>query len=102
MSETWGGRTPLAAELLKRGVRESVELLEHEHDQAVADALAEFYPDLAVQILWRLSEAKRRAVFACLPAEKREQWTLNVDYPEDSVRRLMAPPPRVLQSPPHG
>jgi magnesium transporter len=97
MGQTLEARTPLAAELLKRGVRESVELLEHEPDQAVADALADFYPDLAVQILWRLSEAKRRAVFACLPAEKREQWTLNVDYPEDSVGRLMDPPLGVLR-----
>jgi magnesium transporter len=97
MGETLNVRTPLGAELLKRGVRESVELLEREPDQAVADALADFYPDLAVQILWRLPEAKRRAVFACLPADKRAQWTLNVDYPEDSVGRLMDPPLGVLR-----
>lgn len=90
-------RTPLGAELLKRGVRESVELLEHEPDQAVADALADFYPDLALQILWRLPEAKRRSVFGLLPPEKREQWTLNVDYPEESVGRLMDPPLGVLR-----
>jgi magnesium transporter len=97
MNETLHVRTPLGAELLTRGVRESVELLEHEPDQAVADALADFYPDLAVQILWRLPEAKRRAVFARLPADKRAQWTLNVDYPEDSVGRLMDPPLGVLR-----
>lgn len=90
-------RTPLGAELLTRGVRESVELLEHEPDQSVADALADFYPDLALQILWRLPEAKRRQVFALLPAEKRAQWTLNVDYPEESVGRLMDPPLGVLR-----
>jgi magnesium transporter len=90
-------RTPLGAELLKRGVRESVELLEHEPDQAVADALADFYPDLALQILWRLPEAKRRSVFALLPPEKRQQWSLNVDYPEESVGRLMDPPLGVLR-----
>ncbi len=90
-------RTPLGAELLTRGVREAVELLEHEPDQAVADALADFYPDLALQILWRLSEAKRRQVFALLPAEKRDQWNLNVDYPEESVGRLMDPPLGVLR-----
>jgi magnesium transporter len=89
-------RTPLGAELLTRGVRESVELLEHEPDQAVADALTDFYPDLALQILWRLPEAKRRQVFALLPPEKRAQWTLNVDYPEESVGRLMDPPLGVL------
>lgn len=90
-------RTPLGAELLTRGVREAVELLEHEPDQAVADALADFYPDLALQILWRLPEGKRRQVFALLPAEKREQWSLNVDYPEESVGRLMDPPLGVLR-----
>jgi magnesium transporter len=90
-------RTPLGAELLTHGVRESVELLEHEPDQAVADALADFYPDLALQILWRLPEAKRRQVFALLPAEKRQQWNLNVDYPEESVGRLMDPPLGVLR-----
>ncbi len=90
-------RTPLGAELLRRGVREAVELLEHEPDQAVADALADFYPDLALRILWRLPEAKRRAVFALLPPEKRQQWSLNVDYPEDSVGRLMDPPLGVLR-----
>ena len=90
-------RTPLGAELLTRGVRESVELLEHEPDKAVADALADFYPDLALQILWRLPEAKRRQVFALLPPEKREQWNLNVDYPEETVGRLMDPPLGVLR-----
>jgi magnesium transporter len=90
-------RTPLGAELLTRGVREAVELLEHEPDQAVADALADFYPDLALQILWRLPEGTRRQVFALLPAEKREQWNLNVDYPEESVGRLMDPPLGVLR-----
>jgi hypothetical protein len=34
-------RTPLAAELLTRGVREAVELLEPEPGRAVADALAD-------------------------------------------------------------
>lgn len=90
-------RTPLGTELLTRGVREAVELLEPEPDQAVADALADFYPDLALQILWRLPETKRRAVFALLPEEKRRQWTLNVDYPEESVGRLMDPPLGVLR-----
>ncbi|MCC6764545.1 MAG: magnesium transporter [Deltaproteobacteria bacterium] len=90
-------RTPLGVELLRHGVRESVELLEHEPDRAVAEALTDFYPDLAVQILWRLPEAKRRQVFALLPAEKREQWSLNVDYPEESVGRLMDPPLGVLR-----
>jgi magnesium transporter len=90
-------RTPLGAELLTRGVREAVELLEKEPDRAVADALADFYPDLALQILWQLPEAKRRAVFELLPAEKRQQWTLNVDYPEESVGRLMDPPLGVLR-----
>lgn len=90
-------RTPLGAELLTRGVRESVELLEDEPDQAVADALADFYPDLALQILWRLPEAKRRQVFALLPPEKRQQWNLNVDYPAESVGRLMDPPLGVLR-----
>ncbi|MCC6848824.1 MAG: magnesium transporter [Deltaproteobacteria bacterium] len=90
-------RTPFAAELLTRGVREAVELLEPEPDQAVADALADFYPDLALQILWRLPEAKRRQVFALLPEAKRQQWSLNVGYPEDSVGRLMDPPLGVLR-----
>jgi magnesium transporter len=90
-------RTPLAAELLTRGVREAVELLEPEPDRAVAEALADFYPDIALQILWRLSEAKRRAVFALLPEDKRRQWSLNVDYPQESVGRLMDPPLGVLR-----
>ena len=75
-----------------RGVREAVELLEHGSDRVVADALADFYPDLAVQIPRRLPESKRRQVFALLPNEKRQQWNLNVDYPEESVGRLMDPP----------
>lgn len=90
-------RTPLGTELLTRGVREAVELLEPEPDQAVAAALGDFYPDLALQILWRLPERKRRAVFALLPEDKRRQWTLNVDYPEESVGRLMDPPLGVLR-----
>ncbi len=83
--DAWHARTPLGAELLSRRVRASVELLESEPDQAVADALADFYPDLALQILWRLPEVKRRAVFALLPAEKRRQWNRNVDDPEERV-----------------
>lgn len=90
-------RTALGAELLTRGVREAVELLESEPDAVVANALAGFYPDLALQILWRLPEGKRRQVFALLPEDKRRQWTLNVDYPPDSVGRLMDPPIGLLR-----
>jgi magnesium transporter len=96
-SQSAQGKTPLGAELLTRGVREAVELLEREPDHAVAAALADFYPDLAVQILWRLPESKRRQVFALLPEDKRAQWNLNVDYPEESVGRLMDPPLGILR-----
>jgi magnesium transporter len=87
----------LAEAALKRGPYEAFELLEPESDATIAAVLAAENPAIADEILWEFPESRRSAVLAAAPAEQREQWTRNHEYPEDSIGRLMDPPIAVLK-----
>jgi magnesium transporter len=84
--------TSLRSELVRRSAREGAVLLEKQPEEAAASVLADLNPDLAVRLLWELPDEHRERILAYAPAEKREQWTRNHGYPEDTVGRLMDPP----------
>jgi magnesium transporter len=87
----------LAEAALKHGPHEAVELLEPEADATIASVLARENPAIADEILWAFPEARRNLILAATPAEQREQWAKNHQYPEDSIGRLMDPPVAVLK-----
>lgn len=71
------------------GHLEAAKVLAEERDAAAAAALSGLPPALAVATLWELSDEKRQRVLRCAPAQQREQWVRNHDYPSGSVGRLM-------------
>lgn len=79
-----------------QGPQEAFEALAEVEDELIAVLLARQNPALADEILWHFPDERRQNVFAVAPAEHREQWTRNHDFPEDSVGRLMDPPIAVL------
>ncbi|HMJ11710.1 MAG TPA: magnesium transporter [Polyangiaceae bacterium] len=87
----------LAEAVLKLGPYEAVELLTPEDDPTVARALARQNPAVADEILWAFPEERRGRILTATPAEQREQWARNHQYPEHSIGRLMDPPIAVLQ-----
>lgn len=80
------------------GPHEAVDLLERESDATIANVLARENPAIADEILWTFSADRRACILAAAPAEQREQWATNHEYPEDSVGRLMEPPLAVMRS----
>ncbi len=86
----------LAAAAQKRAPLEAVELLEAEGDETIVAVLLRENPALADEILWAFPTERRQRILDAAPAERREQWSKNHLYPEDSIGRLMDPPIAVL------
>jgi magnesium transporter len=87
----------LGDEVLQLGPQEAFELLEPESDETIALVLAGENPAIADEILWEFSEERRQRILSAAPAEQREQWARNHEYPEDSIGRLMDPLVGVLK-----
>jgi magnesium transporter len=83
--------------VLKRGPHEAVELLSTETDATIVDVLIGENPAIVDEILWAFSEERRKRILDAAPEERREQWSKNHKYPEDSIGRLMDPPIAVLR-----
>ncbi len=89
----WDAQTlHLASEVLRRAPPDAATLLAREPDQLIAEVLTRLKPNLALEILSELPEARRDAVMSSVRPELGEQWAVNQSYPEDSVGRLMEPP----------
>jgi len=86
----------LADAVATRGPYEAYELLSAYPDMLVVKVLARENPAIADEILWEFPEERRRLVLQAAPAEQREQWARNHEYPEDTVGRLMHPPVAVV------
>jgi magnesium transporter len=92
-----GKLNELAEAIAKCGPYEAYERLSREPDAIVAGVLARENPAIADEILWEFPEERRTQVLAAAPAEQREQWARNHEFPEDSVGRLMHAPLAVLR-----
>jgi magnesium transporter len=86
----------LAEAVLKRGPDEAVELLEPESDATIVSVLVGENPAIVDEILWAFSDERRKRILDAAPQERRDQWSQNHKYPEDSIGRLMDPPIAVL------
>jgi magnesium transporter len=79
----------LSEELQRLPPPEAVERLRRESDDIAARALALINPAAAVDILGRMSAARRDLVAAAAPDGRGAQWKIDLQYPEESVGRLM-------------
>ena len=83
--------------VLKRGPQEAVELLSPETDATIVNVLLGENPAIVDEILWEFSDERRKSILEAAPEERRDQWSKNHKYPEDSIGRLMDPPIAVLR-----
>jgi magnesium transporter len=86
----------LVEEILRLGPHEACALLAGESDATIAHVLSRENPAIADEILWTFPDERRLRILAAAAPEQREQWSLNHEYPEDSVGRLMDRPLAVL------
>ncbi len=77
----------------RRAPLDAVVLLERESDATVAAVLQRLEYDLAVRLLSLFPQSRAEELFANLDATIGDQWSLNLNYEEDSVGRLMEPLP---------
>jgi len=79
----------LSEDLQRLPPPEAVERLRRESDDIAARALALINPAAAVDILGRMPAARRDQVAAAAPDGRGAQWKIDLQYPEESVGRLM-------------
>jgi len=78
----------LVADVVQQGYRR----LRREPEEVVAAALLRLSHAQALKILARLGKDRRAAVLALLPPAQRERCMMNLDFPVNSVGRLMEKP----------
>ena len=71
---------------------EAAERLLRENDDIAARALALLNPAEAVDVVGRLPAERRDRILAAAPDGRGEQWRADLEYPEESVGRLMEQP----------
>jgi magnesium transporter len=91
-----GGATVLLEEIQRRAPEEAVQFFEGQPDVTIAQVLAMLNSSMALDILLRFEDNRRAAIMSAAPADRREQWTRNLAYPEGSVGRLMELPVAVF------
>ena len=84
--------------LRRRAPLDAVVLLERENNPTIAAVLHKLDYELAVRLLSHLPADRAEELFANLDATIGEQWSLNLNYDEDSVGRLMEPLPPTFSS----
>lgn len=80
----------------QRGPREAAELLEGEDDITLVAVLRDLNPALAQDILGELEPERREQVIESATAHEGKQWTLNQNYEEDTIGRMMESPTAVF------
>jgi magnesium transporter len=81
----------LAEEATRLASPEAAQLLGLLPDRELAVVLASMNPAHAEDVLLALGEERRRAVIAASSPEQAAQWARNLEFPHDSVGRLMEP-----------
>jgi magnesium transporter len=82
----------LAVAVEQRAPSDGVTLLAERPDHQIGQVLSVINPSVALSVLLKFPEARRAAILAAAPTERRDQWTRNQAYPEGSVGRLMEAP----------
>jgi magnesium transporter len=87
----------LTSEIGRLSPHQAAERLHSLEDAEAAHLLGLLNPLIAQQILHEMEAAKRDAVVALAPPDKKTQWTKYGKYPEDSVGWLMEVPAAVFR-----
>lgn len=82
----------------RRAPLDAVVLLERENNATVVAVLQRLDYELAMRLLSHLPTQRAESLFSNLDATIGDQWSLNLNYEEDSVGRLMEPLPPTFAS----
>ena len=88
---------PLLDLVRQSAPHDSADALEAVPDAEAAEILQELNPILVQQVLHEMEEERRTEILAAVPSEVAAQWTLNREYPEDSVGWLMEAPAGIFR-----
>lgn len=86
----------LASQIVKLGPAEAADQLERYDDALVAEVLQQINPSFAGDIIPELEPARRTSMFAIAPHAVTQQWSRNLTFEDDSIGRLMEPPPAIF------
>ena len=87
----------IAQEISHMGAHEAARVIEGLEDALAIDVLRRMNPALVGDLIPELNDDKRKRLVATGPSAVTRQWVLNLDYPEESVGRLMEPPTAVFR-----
>jgi len=82
----------LVADVEHNAPVQGFQALMKEPDQTIAEVLLLLSHSQALKILVRFKKARRIAILALLPQGPREQWAMNLNFPMNTVGRLMEKP----------
>ena len=82
----------LVADVEQNTPAQGLQALMKEPDQIVAAVLLRLSHAQALKILARFKKSRRTAILALLPQGRHEQWAVNLNFPMNTVGRLMEKP----------
>jgi magnesium transporter len=77
--------------LISLAPADAAKLVAAEPDTVAVNLLIRLNQSLAREVLLALSDERRAQLLAAAPADYREQWSRNANYPDNSVGHLMRP-----------
>ena len=86
----------LASQIIRLGPAEAADALEGLDDRVVAEILQRINPAIAGDIIPEMEQEKRDSLFANAPSAVTQQWSLNLSFDDESIGRLMEPPPAIF------
>ena len=88
----------LASQIVKLGPAEAADALERHSDAIVADVLQRINPAWAGDIIPQLEPGRRTSVMNQVPHDVTQQWSRNLTFEDDTIGRLMEPPPATFRT----
>jgi magnesium transporter len=82
----------LVADVEQNASAQGLQALMKEPDQTIAEVLLLLSHAQSLKILARLKKGRKAAILALLPQGRREQWAMNLNFPMNTVGRLMEKP----------
>jgi magnesium transporter len=82
----------LVADVEQNASAQGLQSLMNEPDQTIAEVLLRLSHAQALKILARARKNRKTAILALLPQGPREQWAVNLNFPMNTVGRLMEKP----------
>lgn len=81
----------LIGALERRAPLDAAELLAHWPDETILDAIEGLDANFALQVIEQFPEELRQRLLPLLPEQRVAQWETNLQYPEDTIGRMMEP-----------